>query len=282
MISVLILTRNEEKDLPGCLESVSWSDDIHVFDSFSDDRTVEIARARGANVVQRAFDGYASQRNAALRSLPYRNEWLFMLDADERPTPALVEEMRDAVAHPRPGVNAYRLPIHYYLNGSRLKHSQMTPLYLRLVRPAMVRYEREVNEVLKVEGETGELRHPMNHYPFSKGIAWWLERHNAYSTMEAEVVASGGFLENASLKTALFGKTFHLRRAAQKALFYRMPARPLVKWLYLMLVRRAILDGKAGVQYVNLQTIYEYMIVLKTRELLREKAVRAHTSEVAQ
>lgn len=66
MISVLILTRNEEKDLPGCLESVSWSDDIHVFDSFSNDRTVEIAQARGAYVVQRAFDGYASQRNAAL------------------------------------------------------------------------------------------------------------------------------------------------------------------------------------------------------------------------
>lgn len=282
MISVLILTRNEEKDLPGCLESVSWSDDVHVFDSFSNDRTVEIARAHGAKVVQRAFDGYASQRNAALRSLPFRYEWLFMLDADERPTPALVDEMRAAVAHPSPGVNAYRLPIHYYLNGSRLKHSQMTPLYLRLVRPAMVRYEREVNEVLKVEGETGELRHPINHYPFSKGIAWWIERHNAYSTMEAEVVASGGFLENASVRTALFGKTFHLRRAAQKALFYRMPGRPLVKWLYLMLVRRAILDGKAGIQYVNLQTIYEYMIVLKTREMLREKTIRAHAGEVAQ
>ena len=112
MISVLILTRNEEKDLPGCLESVSWSDDIHVFDSFSEDRTVEIARTHGANVVQRAFDGYASQRNAALRGLPFRYEWLFMLDADERPTPALVEEMHAAVAHPRSGLNAYRLPIH--------------------------------------------------------------------------------------------------------------------------------------------------------------------------
>jgi hypothetical protein len=99
--------------------------------------------------------------------------------------------------------------------------------------------------------------------------------------MEAQVVASGDFLENASLKTALFGKTFHLRRAAQKALFYRMPARPIVKWLYLMLVRRAILDGWAGIQYVNLQTIYEYMIVVKTRELLRERAIRARGTEVA-
>ncbi|HEV2278226.1 MAG TPA: glycosyltransferase family 2 protein [Acidobacteriaceae bacterium] len=279
MISVLILTRNEEKDLPGCLQSVSWSDDVHVFDSFSDDRTVEIARSHGANVVQRAFDGYASQRNAALRGLPFRYEWLFMLDADERPTPSLIEEMKAAVAQPAPGVNAYRLPIHYYLNGARLKHSQMTPLYLRLVRHSMVRYEREINELLKVEGETGELKHPINHYPFSKGMAYWIERHNSYSSMEAQVIASGEFLGNASIRTALFGNTFHARRAAQKALFYRMPARPLIKWFYLMFLRRAILDGTAGIQYVNLQTMYEYMIVVKTRELLRERSVRGRESE---
>lgn len=279
MISVLILTRNEEKDLPGCLQSVSWSDDIHVFDSFSDDRTVEIARAAGANVVQRTFDGYASQRNAALRGLPFRHDWLFMLDADERPTPLLVEEMKAVIAHSAPPVNAYRLPIHYYLNGARLKHSQMTPLYLRLVRHAMVRYEREINELLKVEGETGELKYPINHYPFSKGMAYWIERHNSYSSMEAQVIASKEYLGNASVKTALLGKTFHSRRAAQKALFYRMPARPLIKWFYLMFLRRAILDGRAGIQYANLQTMYEYMIVVKTRELLQEKSVRGSEKE---
>src|SRR5579883_959262 len=97
MISVLILTKNEESDLPGCLESVSWSDDVFVFDSLSTDRTEEIARKHGVNFVQRKFDGYAKQRNAALEGLPFRYDWIFILDADERPTPALAEEMRQVV-----------------------------------------------------------------------------------------------------------------------------------------------------------------------------------------
>lgn len=274
MISVLILTKNEEQDLPGCLESVAWSDDVHVFDSFSTDRTAEIACAAGAHVTQRAFDGYASQRNAALHTLPFRHEWLLMLDADERPTPALVEEIQRAVEQPVPGVNAYRIPIAYFfLDGSRLRHAQTTQLFLRLVRHKLVRYEREINEVLKVEGETGDLKNQIDHFPFSKGLDHWVQKHNVYSSMEAELIASGQFLESASLWTALLGKTFHERRVARKALFYRMPGRPLIKWLYMMFVQGAILDGRAGIRYANLLTVYEYLIVLKTRELRKARAV---------
>src|SRR5579875_1614057 len=94
MISVLILTRNEEQDLPGCLASVAWSDDVHVFDSMSTDRTGAIAREHGAHFTQRVFDNYARQRNAALETLPFRYPWIFILDADERPTPALAAEMQ--------------------------------------------------------------------------------------------------------------------------------------------------------------------------------------------
>ena len=86
MISVLILTRNEQQDLPACLASVAWSDDVHVFDSFSVDGTVEIARAAGAHVHQRIFDDYAKHRTAALREVPFKYPWLFLLDADERPS----------------------------------------------------------------------------------------------------------------------------------------------------------------------------------------------------
>src|SRR4051812_21283128 len=97
MISVLILTKNEEKDLPGCLESVSWSDDVHVFDSKSTDRTCAIAEESGAKVSRRAFDGYASQRNAALHGLGFKHPWTLILDADERVPAALVEEMRSFI-----------------------------------------------------------------------------------------------------------------------------------------------------------------------------------------
>jgi len=268
MISVLILTRNEEKDLPGCLDSVSWSDDIHVFDSFSEDCTPEIARRFGANFVQRRFDTYAAQRNAALTTLPFRHEWIFLPDADERPTPEMMKEMQRVAAGAADQIAGYRVRRRDFLNGTWLKHAQMSPWYIRLVRRGRARYTREVNEVLDVDGAVGELASYLDHFPFSKGISYWLARHNTYSTMEARIIASGMVEQHASLRAALFAKDFHARRVAQKALFYRLPGRPLIKWIYLALLRGAILDGRAGITYANLQAIYEYMIVVKTREIL--------------
>ncbi len=269
MISVLILTRNEEIDLPGSLASVAWCDDVHVFDSFGTDRTAEIARSHGANFVQRAFDSYSAQRNAALETLPFRHPWVFLLDADERPTPELAQEMLAAVASPANGVNGFRIRRRDFLNGRWLKHAQLSPWYIRLVRRGQARYARAVNEVLEVNGSVESLRSALDHFPFSKGTAHWLAKHNTYSTMEAELIVSGQGSAGASLRTALFSKDFHARRVAQKAIFYRLPGRPLLKWCYMIFVRRAILDGGAGIEYANLQAIYEYMIVLKTRERLR-------------
>lgn len=269
MISVLIITKNEEQDLPACLDSVSWSDDVFVFDSFSTDRTEEVARMHGVNFVQRKFDGYSSQRNAALDGLSFRHDWIFLLDADERPTPELAEEMKQAVTSSPASVNGFRMRRRDFLYGTWLKHAQISPYYIRLVRRGKARYTREVNEVLEVDGGIGELKSPLDHFPFSKGMAHWVSKHNTYSTMEAEVVAGGLSRGDASWKDALFARDFHVRRVAQKAIFYRLPARPLIKWIYMMFVRRAILDGWAGIAYANLQSIYEYLIVLKTKELLR-------------
>lgn len=268
MISVLILTRNEEKDLPGCLESVSWSDDIHVFDSYSEDGTAEIARSSGANFVQRRFDSYAAQRNAALTTLPFRYEWIFLPDADERPTAEMVTEMRRVAEGAPEQVAGYRVRRRDFLKGTWLKHAQMSPWYIRLVRRGRGRYSREVNEVLEVDGAVGELASYLDHFPFSKGMAHWIAKHNAYSTMEARIIATGMGEQHGSWRAALFARDFHTRRVAQKALFYRMPGRPLIKWVYLMLIRGAVLDGRAGITYANLQAVYEYMIVVKTREML--------------
>jgi glycosyltransferase involved in cell wall biosynthesis len=269
MISVLILTRNEEVDLPGCLASVAWCDDVHVFDSFSTDGTAEIARSHNANFVQRKFDGYASQRNAALTGLPFRHEWIFLLDADERPTPELVREMKRVAGAAPAGVNGFRIRRRDFFNGTWLKHAQISPYYIRFVRRGKARYTREVNEVLEVDGQVGDLNSPLDHFPFSKGIAHWLGKHNTYSTIEAQVIADGVSRHEASWKMAFAAKDFHARRVAQKAIFYRMPGRPLIKWLYMMFVRGAILDGKAGIAYANLQAMYEYWIVLKTRQLTK-------------
>jgi glycosyltransferase involved in cell wall biosynthesis len=272
MISVLILTRNEQNDLPGCLSSVSWSDDIHVFDSHSTDNTVEIAKAAGAHVHTRTFDDYATHRNAALATIPFKYPWVFLPDADERPTPELSREMQQIALAAPDQTSAFRVRRRDFLFDTWLKHAQISPFYIRLVRPERARYTRAINEVLEVEGPVAELSYPLDHYPFSKGIARWVEKHNLYSSMEAELIVRSQGLQNPSLITALRDPDFHTRRLHQKAIFYRLPARPLLKWLYMVFLRGAILDGAAGLAYATLQAFYEYLIVLKTKELRRSGA----------
>ncbi len=266
--SVLILTKNEEQDLPGCLNCVACSDDVHVYDSLSTDRTIEIARAHGARVTQRAFDNYANQRNAALHGLPFKYPWVLILDADERVPAALWREMRAFVGAPLARTAACRMRRRDFLGTSWLKHSQISPYYIRLVQPSRVRYEREVNEVLRVDGGIHDLAQPFDHFPFSKGMRHWLDKHNIYSSMEAKCfLDSHQGRTDFSLRQAFAARDFNERRYHQKELFYRLPLRPLLKFLYVYLWRRGFLDGSAGFTYAALQAIYEYMIVLKTREL---------------
>jgi glycosyltransferase involved in cell wall biosynthesis len=272
-VSVLILTLNEEQDLPGALASVSWSDDVHVFDSFSMDATVSIAEGLGAKVSQRVFDNYAAHRNAALNQIRFRHPWVLLMDADERCTPALAEEVERVAAINDPDTAAYRFRRRDYFENRWLRHAQISPWYIRLVRPELTRYTREINEVLEIAGRVGELESPLDHYPFSKGIGHWLRKHDLYSSMEARLIVEGGGLQNPSLRAALTGADFHERRLHQKALFYRIPGRPLLKWLYMVFVRRAFLDGRPGLTYAGLQAVYEYMIVLKTRELREQAAL---------
>lgn len=269
MISVLILTQNEERDLAGCIESVGWCDDVHVFDSFSTDRTTEIARLKGAHVIQRRFDDWASQRAAAIRECPFRHDWVLIVDADERIPSALVEECRARLLQVNPQTSAFRMRRKDYFLGTWIKHSQMSPYFIRLLRPEKTDYHRSVNEVTLIDGEIEELSGTFDHYPFSKGTRQWLERHNSYSSMEAEevLIARAKGTRRYSIKTALFGQDFNERRFHQKGLFYNLPCRPLIKFAYLIFFRRAFLDGRAGITYAILQTIYEYLIVLKTREL---------------
>ena len=271
MISVVILTKNESVDIAGAIGCVSFSDDVHVFDSISTDGTQAIARGLGATVHERAFDNYAAQRNASLTQPAFRHDWLLVLDADERPSPQLVLEMQSAVANAPADVDGFRLRRHDYLWDTWLKHAQITPFYTRLVRRGRARYVREINELLEVDGRILELRAPLNHYPFSKGIAHWVAKHNVYSTMEAQLLASGAATADASLRNALFAKDRGVKRAAQKSLFFKLPMRPVFKWLYMMFVRGAVLDGYAGLTYSTLSSFYEYLIELKRREIVRAR-----------
>ena len=266
-ISVLILTRNEQQNLPGCLASVAWSDDVHVFDSCSTDATQQIARDHGAHVTERPFDNWAAHQNWAMQHIPFRHPWVFYLDADERVTPGLLASLAATVADP--GLNvAFRVQRRDFFDGTWLKHVQASPFYMRLFRPEKMRYERLVNPVSIPDGPVGQVTGYLDHFPFSKGVGDWFDRHNKYSAFEAQqIVANRQSREPFSLRAALTEKDFHRRRYHQKELFYRLPARPLAKFLLLYIAKRGFLDGSAGFRYSVLQSIYEYMIVLKTKEL---------------
>ena len=250
-ISILILTKNEQQDLPDCLASAAWSDDVHVLDSESTDMTVALAEKAGAIVLVRPFDGYASQRNFGLK-LPYKHDWILILDADERITPELAAEMLAFVKAAPLNVAAARMRRRDIWWGRWLKHAQISPFYVRLVRAGRAHYEREINEVLVVDGDIIDFTQPFDHYPFSKGLDHWISKHNTYSRMEAEVIANGALIKP-SWRIAILGNDFSERRVHQKAIFYGLPARPFIKFIYMLLARRAFLDGWPGIRYAVLQ-----------------------------
>ncbi|MEZ0485098.1 glycosyltransferase family 2 protein [Fibrella aquatica] len=268
MVSVLILTKNEEQDLPGCLSSVAWADDIHVFDSFSDDKTLAIAKNAGAIVTQRKFDNWSAHQNWGMANIPFKHEWVLYIDADERVSP----ELKNALLTLEPAdatIAAYEIQRRDFAwNGRWLKHAQMSPYYMRLFRPAKMRYERLVNPVSIPDGGVLRLSGFLDHYPFSKGFRYWWQRHLGYADLEASMRMQDIDKGTAfSMQKAMFSKDFSERRYHQKGIFYKMPGRPLVKWFYLAIWRRGFLDGHAGMTYALLQAVYEYFIVLKTEEL---------------
>lgn len=274
-VSVLVYTKNEEQDLPGCLQSLSFSDDIHVFDSCSTDRTVEIAHSFGAKVTTRPFETESVHRNWAMENIPFKHPWVWHSDADERVTPDLAKEIARAVSEPGGNV-AFRTARRDYLMGRWLKHTTQSPFNIRLFMPTKMRYERLINPVNVVNGPVGETGGHFDHFPFSKGVSFWFERHNRYSSLEAQQIVDNR--QNGvkfSFWKALSEPDRNTRRFHQKEVFYRIPARPLFKFGLLYFAKLGFLDGRAGFTYAALQSLYEYMIVVKTRELeLKAKGIQ--------
>ena len=272
-VSILVLTKNEQQDLPACLQSVAWSSDIVVYDSCSTDRTQDIAASTGARIVERPFDNWASHQNWGLRNISFCHPWVFYIDADERLTPEAAAELESIASNPDPLYVAYRIRRRDYFQGRQLLHVQTSPWYIRFFQPEFLHYERLVNPITVVNGAVGDLQHPLDHYPFSKGLSHWISRHNSYSSFEAhQILQNRASQEPFSLPAAFFERDFNRRRFHQKELFYRLPARPLIKFLLLYVLKRGFLDGRPGFTYALLQSIYEAMIVLKVQELEQPQA----------
>lgn len=261
-ISVVILTYNEEENLAGCLDSVQWSDDVVVFDSFSSDQTVQIARAHSSRVLQHRFTDYASQRTAALKSVDYRHPWVLMLDADERVPQDLAHEMATAVAVAAEDTTLFRIRRKDHFMGKWLRWSSGYPTWFgRLMRPESIWIEREVNEEYHTTGRIEYLEGHLAHFPFNKGLHHWFAKHNRYSSMEAALWVSERIRPVDVM--GLFSRDPTVRRRSAKRFLYRMPARPGIVFTYLFVIRLGFLDGMAGFRFCQLRSMYEKMIDLK-------------------
>lgn len=272
-VSVLILTLNEESNLERCLASLEWCDDVVVLDSNSKDRTLEIAEKLGARVVERSFDNYANQRNYGLQEIIYKHRWLLMVDADEVVTPELIVEVEETLKNVTSELCIFRMRRKDFFMGQWIRRSSGYPTWFgRLVKIGTVRVERSINEEYVTDGEVGLLSEHLLHYPFNKGFHAWIEKHNKYSTMEAEL------LEIKQSEKILLMNVFSAdpvsRRKTIKQLVYRMPGRPFLMFCALYIIRGGFIDGKAGLMFCLLRSFYEFMIVCKVVEVrIRQKGL---------
>ncbi|MBL8759392.1 MAG: glycosyltransferase family 2 protein, partial [Phycisphaerae bacterium] len=269
-VSVVILTFNEEANIASCIQSCAWSDDVHVLDSGSKDRTVEIARSMGVTVHHNPFKSFGDQRNWAIDHIPCKHPWHFHLDADERFTPEVVREMVELLGPDGGGTQhaCFLCPSKMIFMGRWLRHSANYPSYqVRLFRHGLCRFmdfghgQRE-----DAQGTIGTMIEPYMHYAFSKGLSEWLYKHNAYSDREARegmAVRAHGRPSLASLVVA----DSTARRRAAKNLSYFLPLRAAWRFTYSYLLRAGFLDGLAGLHYCLMISMYEYWIELKIREL---------------
>ena len=189
-LTAIILTKNEEKNIADCIASVLWADEVVVFDSFSQDGTVEIAREAGATVLKHPFHDFAQQRNAALDAVDC--DWVFFVDADERATPELAVEVRRVIQDESP--SGWWVPRHNYILGRVIRHAGWYPDYqLRLLRQGHARYDpqREVHEIVILAGEEGYLANPLIHYNYDT-LAQFVERQNRYTDYEARILFDQG------------------------------------------------------------------------------------------
>ncbi len=266
--SVVILTLNERVNIDACLASCAWSDDVHVLDSGSTDGTGERALELGAKVWHNPFASFGQQRNWAIDNIPTKHDWVFHLDADERFTLPLVQQMDRAIRDGTPHAGFY-LPNQMILMGQWIKHCSAYPAYqVRFFHKDRLRFtdsghgQREATT-----GTLGTLTTPYVHHNFSKGLAEWLERHNRYSSKEAAQVIEE-LNRPLGLGTVLDGLLVGgmERRRTLKRVFARLPMRSAIRFWFALTVQGGILDGRAGLSYARLLGIYEQMIAVKVRE----------------
>jgi len=273
-VSVVVPIKNEAANLPRCLGSVRWASEILVVDSQSTDGSIQIAEKHGAKVVQFHFNGtWPKKKNWALENLSFRNEWVFILDADEVLPPEAAEEFTRAIANAGE-IAGYWINRRFMFLGRWLRHAYYPNWNLRLFRHQLGRFEQitaaptdsgdnEVHEHVIVRGPTARLRCEIEHYAFPS-VEVFLEKHNRYSNWEARVAVEG------ELRAGVAHEQVELKRALKK-FARRLPFRPLLRFLYIYVWQKGFLDGREGFLLHLYHAIYVSWKYAKAWEISRQQ-----------
>jgi glycosyltransferase involved in cell wall biosynthesis len=280
-VAVVILTFNEEKNVGHALDSVcGWAKQVFVFDSFSTDGTLDVARRRPCQIAQHRFESFGRQRNAALELLPVTTEWILFLDADEWLTDELKREI-STVIDSAPTENGFYIKRRLIWEGAWIKRGYYPTWILRLFRRGHGRCEdRAVNEHIVLDGDVGRLDHDFMHED-RNGVSRWIEKHNGYATREAEALfpnADGG-----EISATPWGSQAERKRWIKLRVWNRLPPllRPLVYFSYRYVLRGGVLDGSAGFTYHFMQALwFQTLIDLKFLEMKRERPVATNGAAV--
>jgi len=280
-ISVLVPVKNEAENLRRCLPALAWASEIWVIDSQSTDDTAAVAAEFGAKVVQFHFNGvYPKKKNWALENLPFANEWVLIVDADEIAPPELAAEIRQRVSANE--ADGFYLNMKYFFLGRRINHCGYNECWnLRLFKHKLGRFEKmpvpagvrtgdnEAHEHVLLNGTAKRLKYELDHYAYPN-LSVWLEKHDRYAAWEA--VQRDHFKRDPIPPGLGAGKKF--KRILRK-IYLRLPCRPLVRFLYAYVFRLGFLDGLAGFYFCGLLAFYEFLINAKAYEIrVNQKAER--------
>jgi glycosyltransferase involved in cell wall biosynthesis len=275
-LTAIVAARNEERNLPHCLESLRDVGEVYVIDSQSTDATVEIACSFGAQVVQFHYQGgWPKKRQWAMETLPLAFDWILLIDADEVLTPELAEEIHQAISNP--DLDGYYISLRMYFLGRLLRHGGAGFWKLSLFRRGKGRYEcrlkdqdssmadMEVHEHVVVEGRTARLRNPLAHRNV-ESLSRYILKHDEYSNWEAKVWLDGDAQQQ--LRPALFGTQAQRRRWLKKR-FMGIPGSPAMFFLAKYLFGLGFLNGVPGLIYCGFQAVQMFHIKSKIYELRR-------------
>ncbi|MBN1384999.1 MAG: glycosyltransferase family 2 protein [Elusimicrobia bacterium] len=241
-ISVVIITKNEQDDLPYCLENVKWADEIIVVDSGSTDTTVDTAKRFGAKVFERKWEGYGIQKNFAIDKAV--NKWVLSIDADEVISPELQREIKEIIKGSDDYV-AFKIPRKLIFQGKFLRWGGCYPDYqIRLFRKGKARFNLDlVHEKLDVDGKIGRLKNSLEHHSY-KNLSDYFERFNRYTTLNA------------------------LKRFDNKNKFYLWQyLYAPIKFIKIYFLKLGFLDGSAGLNWALLCSFFDIVKFLKLKEL---------------